>query len=100
MPKPRSRQKLNAPSEKDIALAVKENLEVIAFAPAIKGQYLFLKMKSRSGVEITFYVDPIKADYMRRILQESLPPDDDGGSPTRWAIDASPQAYGFVPVST
>jgi hypothetical protein len=100
MPRPRQRQQLTPPSEEDIARVVRENLEVVAVAPTLKGQFLFIKMISKENQEIIFYIDPIRADYMRRMLQEALPPDGGGGSPTTWATGASPRAYGSVPRST
>jgi hypothetical protein len=94
------RRKLSPPTDDDIASAITEGLQISAIAPRIEGRHLFLKMASLGGRHfITFALDPIKADYLRRILNEALPAFVSDASPTRWATDADPQAYGTVPRS-
>jgi hypothetical protein len=99
MARPRSRQKLPVPTDEDIVNAVASGLEIVSLAPRIKDQLLFINMMSKNGQSILFCLDPIRADYMRRILRDALPADGGDGSPTTWAVDAAPQAYGFVPRS-
>lgn len=59
MARPRSRQKLPVPTDEDIVNAVASGLEIVALAPRIKDQLLFINMMSRNRQSILFCLEPI-----------------------------------------
>jgi hypothetical protein len=85
-------------TQDDIAAALAADRGVFAVSAYTSGQHLFLKFAFRTGDISTIYMDPIRADYIFRILREVLPNrGENDGSPLSWAEDAIAVSHGRLP---
>ena len=93
----KKRTRMPLPDDEDIRIARAKKREVVACSAASKGKLLFLKLAFHTGDIATVYVDPIRADYLFRLLKEFLPDDGESdGSPNRFVAEGLTRSHGYL----
>src|SRR5215469_10043962 len=91
-------RKMSAVTQDDIDSAQSADRELFAVSGHTIGRYLFLKFAFHKGNIENIYMDPIRADYISRILREVLPNHgENDGSPLSWAADGVTVTHGRLP---